>query len=88
MRYLILIAATLAAGALGAQTYTVTQITNDFAAKNIVSYGTGVTGSFTAPGSSTPDTDDGVVGPATRAAARKDTRPGGFKAAKPIKDSD
>ncbi len=25
--------------------------------------------------------DDGVVGPATRAAARKDTRPGGFKAA-------
>ncbi|MCA8910796.1 MAG: hypothetical protein KDB82_03765 [Planctomycetes bacterium] len=63
MRYLILIAATLAAGALGAQTYTVTQITNDFAAKNIVSYGTGVTGSFTAPGSSTPDTDDGVVGP-------------------------
>ncbi|MGE0328870.1 MAG: peptidoglycan-binding protein [Polyangiaceae bacterium] len=32
--------------------------------------------------------DDGVVGPATRAAARKDTRPGGFKAAKPVKDSD
>ncbi|MEZ4227624.1 MAG: peptidoglycan-binding protein [Polyangiaceae bacterium] len=31
--------------------------------------------------------DDGVVGPATRSAARKDTRPGGFKAAKPIKDS-
>lgn len=32
--------------------------------------------------------DDGVVGPATRAAARKDTRPGGFKAAKPVKDPD
>lgn len=63
MRYVIMLAATLLAGGLCAQGYTVSQITNDFAAKNIVSYGTGVTSDFTTPGATPKDTDDGVAGP-------------------------
>jgi len=46
---------------LAAQTYAVTSVPNEFALKDISSYGTGLTTSLVNPATSQPDTDEGVV---------------------------